>query len=253
MTDLVYRRIGRGRPLLFLHGSTLDHRMWHPQEVLADRFEVVSCDLRGFGRSPTPGGQFRHCDDVAALIDSLELGNVCVVGHSIGAHHALELALLRPDVVTGLVSVCMSGLSQDYPADELAMFAELKRLARTEGVDAAKRVWARSAWFTQARAHPMLAALLDDYLADYSGWYWLHDTPATKLDPPARAQLEFLEIPTLVIDGELDLDYNHRIASELVARIPEAALLRLPEVGHMASLEAPKIVTSAIRQFANLD
>ncbi len=251
LTDLVYQRTGRGRPLLFLHGATLDHRMWHPQLALADRFEVIVYDLRGFGKSPAPRKPFKHYEDAAALIDELGLSDVCVIGHSIGARFALELALARPDVITGLVSVCMSGLTQDYPDDVLAMFAELKRLARLESVELAKRTWARCGWFTQARANPAIAALLDDYLADYTGWYWTHDTPATNLDPPARDRLERLAVPTLVIDGELDLDYNHRIAATLANRIWHAELLRLPGIGHMASLEAAGQVTSAIGQLAN--
>lgn len=250
MTDLVVRRIGRGRPLLFLHGATLDHRMWHPQEVLADRFEIVTCDLRGFGRSPAPTGPFKHCEDVARVIDDLALRDVCVIGHSIGAHYALEVALLRPDAVTGLVSICMSGLTQDYPDDIQAMFAELKRLARTESVDAAKQLWSACGWFTQARANPELRALLERYLADYTGWYWLHDTPATNLVPSAVERLDQLAVPALVIDGEHDLDYNHRIAGVLATRIAGARLLRLP-VGHMASLEDAEAVTSAIGQHAS--
>jgi len=247
VTELTVQRIGKGRPLLFLHGATLDHRMWHPQLALADRFEIITCDLRGFGTSPAPTGHFKHCEDIAALIDELRLRDVCVIGHSIGAHYALEVSLLRPDAVTGLVSVCMSGLTQDYPADIVAMFGELKRLARTQSVDAAKAVWARCGWFTQARENSAIAALLDAYLRDYTGWYWLHDTPATNLVPPAIDRLEQLAVPTLVIDGALDLDYNHRIANVLASRIRNANLLRVP-VGHMASLEAADDVTRAIGQ-----
>src|SRR5262245_21991865 len=111
MTDLVVRRYGAGRPVLLIHGSTLDHRMWAPQLALADRFELIAYDMRGFGRSPAPAGPFTHHGDAAALLDELGLSNVIAIGHSIGAHTALELALARPDRVTGFVSVCMSGLA----------------------------------------------------------------------------------------------------------------------------------------------
>lgn len=252
MTDLVTHRSGRGNPLLFLHGSTLDHRMWHPQiAALADRFEVIAYDMRGFGRSPVPAGPFKHCEDASAVIDALGLRDVVVIGHSIGAFYALEVALMRPDAVRGLVSICMSGLgTPDYPPEIDAMFEELKLVARTRGVDVAKAIWARCGWFASARAKPELAALLDRYLADYSGWYWLHDTPATRLAPPAVERLEQLAMPALVIDGALDLDYNHAIANVLAGRLPRAELLRLPDIGHMASLEAPATITSAIARFA---
>lgn len=251
MSDLVVHRTGRGRPLLFLHGATLDHRMWAPQDVLADRFELITYDLRGFGRSPPPAGPFKHCEDASRLIDELGLTDIVVIGHSIGALYGLELALLRPDVVTGFVSVCMSGLgTPDFPPDILALFPELKQLARTVGVDAAKARWREVGWFTSGRAIPEVAELMDRYLEDYSGWYWLHDSPATNLDPPAVTRLEQLAMPVLVIDGGLDLDYNHAIADVLAARILDAQLLRLPHVGHMASLEDPATISAAIAKLA---
>jgi 3-oxoadipate enol-lactonase len=251
VSELVVHRRGRGRPLLFLHGATLDHRMWEPQQQLADRFEVITYDLRGFGRSPPPTEPFKHCADAAALIDELGLRDVLVIGHSIGALYGLELALLRPDAVTGFVSLCMSGLVQDYPSDVVAMFAELERLARSDRLADAKALWSRCGWFTSARAIPDVATLLDRYLADYSGWYWLHDTPATNLEPPARMRLAELAIPTLVVDGTLDLPYNHAIADQLVAEIKHARLLRLPDIGHMANLEAPATITAAIADAAS--
>jgi len=252
VTDLVYQRRGAGRPLLLLHGATLDHRMWDPQvAAFADRFEVVTCDLRGYGASPPPTGTFKHCEDVSGLIDELHLDNVIVVGHSIGGLYGLELSLLRPDAVTGFVALCMSGLGQpEFPADVQAMFGEIKTAARTVGVDAAKTIWKQCGWFASARAQPAIAALLDRYLADYSGWYWLHDSPAINLDPPAVTRLEQLAIPTLVIDGMLDLAYNHAIADILAIRIPKTELLRLEGVGHMASLEAPDAVNAAILRLA---
>jgi pimeloyl-ACP methyl ester carboxylesterase len=174
-----------------------------------------------------------------------------VVGHSIGGLYALELALARPDAVGGFVSLCMSGLGAPaYPDDVLAMFGELKAAARTRGVDAAKAIWSRSGWFTSGRGIPHVAALLDEYLADYSGWYWLHDSPATNLVPPALERLEQLAMPALVIDGALDLDYNHAIADILVQRLPRAELLRIPDAGHMASLERPDVINAAIARFA---
>ncbi len=252
MSALVYQRHGTGRPLLFIHGATLDHRMWEPQvAALSDRFTVVTCDLRGYGQSSPPTGPFKHCEDAGALIDELGLSDVVVIGHSIGGLYALELALSRPDVITGFVSVCMSGLGEpSFPEDVKAMFGEVRAAASERGLDAAKAIWARCGWFTSGRSNPDVATRLDQYLADYSGWYWLHDSPSENLDPPARTRLGELAIPTTVIDGMLDLGYNHAVATILAERIPNAHLIRIPNAGHMASMEAPDIVTGAIAELA---
>ncbi|HSN33108.1 MAG TPA: alpha/beta hydrolase, partial [Ideonella sp.] len=111
--QLYYESRGEGPTLLFVHGFTLDHRMWRRQAEALAGLRVVTCDLRGFGRSSPPGeAPFRHSDDLAALAGALGLAPLVVVGHSIGALYALELCLSRPELVVGFVSLCMSGLGR---------------------------------------------------------------------------------------------------------------------------------------------
>ncbi len=252
-TTLYYQEHGSGPALLFLHGAGLDHRMWRRQvDDLAARYRVITCDLRGYGRSAMPSGPFRHYEDASALIEHLGLDHVVVVGHSIGGLYGLELTLSRPDKVGGFVALCMSGLgSPEYGDDLLALFALLKLTAREQSVAAAKAFWRASGWFASARTQPALAAELDVMLDAYTGWYWSNDSPSQNLVPRALDQLEQLRLPVLVIDGELDLDYNHGVASVLAARIPNATLLRIPGAGHMASMEAPGVVAAAIDVLAS--
>src|SRR5689334_10247955 len=94
-TRLHFESRGSGPALLLLHGFTLDRRMWGPQlATLSTSFRVVAYDARGFGRSALPTSEpYRHCDDAAALVEALGLAPVVAVGHSIGGHQLLELAL----------------------------------------------------------------------------------------------------------------------------------------------------------------
>jgi pimeloyl-ACP methyl ester carboxylesterase len=252
-TRLHYDARGTGPALLFLHGFTLDRRMWRRQvEALSARFRVVSYDARGFGRSAMPGAEpYRHCDDAAALCEHLGIDRVVAVGHSIGAHQTLELALTRPGLVAGWVSVCAAGLASiPFPGDITTMFGAIRASAREQSVDAAKAIWAACGWFASAREAPAIAAELDEMLADYSGWHWTHDNPAKNIDPPAAERLADLRAPALVVTGARDLPYNDAVADALVARIANASALRLPRAGHMANMEAPDEVTSAIADFA---
>lgn len=189
-TRLYYEVRGAGRALLFLHGFTLDRRMWrHQVDELAKRYTVVTYDARGFGRSILPGPTpYRHCDDAAALCEHLGLTRVVAIGHSIGAHQMLEFALLRPDRVAGYVAMGMAGLGGIPFTDDITkMFSVVRQTAREAGIDAAKKIWGRNGWFAPARESSEIAVSLNEMLRDYSGWHWTHDNPAQNLDPPAAA------------------------------------------------------------------
>lgn len=251
-TRLVVERTGTGPSILFMHGATLDHRMWRAQVAgLADRFDVITYDLRGFGGSATPVPPFKHCEDAAALLEHLGIQRATVVGHSIGGLYALELALSRPDLVGALAAVCMSGLGEPtFPEAIVAKFGAIRQAAREQGVDAAKAIWKTTGWFDSAMQRPELAQELEAMLAGYSGIYWTADVSGSNIEPPARTRLSELRMPTLVIDGGQDLDYNHQIADILANRIAGAMLLRLPQAGHMANMEEPVLVNDAIAALA---
>jgi pimeloyl-ACP methyl ester carboxylesterase len=245
---------GDGPALLFLHGFTLDHRMWRPQvEALARGFRVVTYDARGFGRSALPSEEapYRHCDDAAALCAHLGLAPVVAVGHSIGAHQTLELALERPDLVAGWVAICSAGLDGVPFSDDLKrMFADMRQAARAGDLDAARDIWRRGAWFAPLRETPALAVLFDQILADYSCWHFTHRNPALDVAPAAAGRLAELRIPTLIVTGGRDLPYNEAVAARLRADIPGAVTLALARAGHMANLEDPDPVNAAIAALA---
>jgi pimeloyl-ACP methyl ester carboxylesterase len=100
-TRLHYARAGQGaRPIVLLHGWPEFWFAWEPVMArLADRFDLIAPDLRGFGDSPKPDrgpsdgvGPEVHAADLLALLDHLGLERVGIVGHDIGAHVAQAFA-----------------------------------------------------------------------------------------------------------------------------------------------------------------
>lgn len=245
---LFYERRGDGPTVLFIHGTSLDHRMWRPQvAALAPRYDVITYDGRGFGSSSLPTGPFCHYQDAAALLDHLGVERAIVVGHSSGGLYALELALARPALVAGL-ALLSSGLGggAPFPADLLALVTDLRTTATERGIEAARAIWRECVLFAPAREIPSVRDELDAMLTEYNGWYWLHGSPSANLTPPVHERLESIVVPTLVVDGGRDHAYNHAIADTLATRIPGAILLRLPHTGHMPSMEDPAAVTHAL-------
>jgi pimeloyl-ACP methyl ester carboxylesterase len=99
-------RIGIGEPLLLLHGWPEFWLTWEPVMTrLANRFQLIAPDLRGFGDSDKPAGPFGpdgHAADMVALLDALGVERIGVVGHDVGGAIMQPLARKMPERLTGL-------------------------------------------------------------------------------------------------------------------------------------------------------
>ncbi len=108
--NLAYDERGTDSPaFVFVHGWTCNRSFFAPQaEAFAKKHRVVSVDLRGHGSSDKPQGAYpisAYADDIAYLIDALNLGKVIAVGHSMGGITVLQLAVAHPERVAGIVTV----------------------------------------------------------------------------------------------------------------------------------------------------
>ena len=105
-----------GQPILFLHFSGANLRMWSAAApYFQDRYRLLLVDLRGHGRSSRPdsGYHLDHlADDLAALLDALDLPHAHVIGSSLGAEAGLALAANYPEKVSSLV--LDGALSSEY-------------------------------------------------------------------------------------------------------------------------------------------
>ncbi len=102
----------RGEVVLLLNGGMMTYRAWAPfVEGLLDRYRVLGCDFRGQLMSPGLGHPQleTHAEDVMALLDSLELDAVHVLGTSFGGEVALLLAAHYPERVRTLAVPTRSG------------------------------------------------------------------------------------------------------------------------------------------------
>ena len=113
-TDMAYIALGKGEPLVCIHGSLGDFRSWNPVlGPLSRHFRLIVPSLRRFfpeawdGRSTEKGGGgftiAQHTADVIAFIEGLKLGPVHLMGHSRGGHIAFRVAGARPDLIGKLV------------------------------------------------------------------------------------------------------------------------------------------------------
>ena len=85
-TRLYYEAAGAGFPVLFIHGFTLDTRMWDDQFIpLSKEYRVIRYDMRGFGQSALPTKeQYSQANDLEALLEHLGISDAAIIAHSRG-------------------------------------------------------------------------------------------------------------------------------------------------------------------------
>jgi len=108
-TELAYVELGKGDPIIFVHGGLQDYRMWSEHlPKFADRYRAIAYSRRNhFPSDVSPDGMpdgaaDAHGEDLAAFVRALGLSKVRIVAHSAGAHAALFFAAMNPDMIVSL-------------------------------------------------------------------------------------------------------------------------------------------------------
>jgi non-heme chloroperoxidase len=108
-TQLAYVELGRGEPVIFVHGGLQDYRMWLQHlPKFAGHYRVIAYSRRNnYPNETSPdglpdGAADAHGEDLAAFVRALGLSKVRIVAHSSGAHAALFFAAAHPDMVVSL-------------------------------------------------------------------------------------------------------------------------------------------------------
>ncbi|GBQ02358.1 hypothetical protein SSP531S_38170 [Streptomyces spongiicola] len=225
---LFFRTAGRGEALVFVHGFTLDSRLWSRQfEHFRSGFRVVAYDCRGFGRSSVPTGPYSPADDLRSVLDHLGIARAHLVGLSMGGRIAVDFATAHRGRVG---SLCLIGsdvggyrfsFDWDPPGGTLGEM---------------RAAWLAGAVFDGVRATPELLRSVREMVMDYSGFHWRAHDPREP-DRDAVHLLHRITARTLVVVGENDLPDFHAVAGLLADRIPRAGLTVVPGAGHLLPLE----------------
>ncbi|MEV5968504.1 alpha/beta hydrolase [Streptomyces sp. NPDC051921] len=250
-----------GPGVLLLHGLMGSASHWAPAaRRLAPCHRTVALDQRGHGRSEKPAtGPFTreaYVADAIAAVEGLGLGPVTLVGHSMGALTAWQLAAERPDLVRALVICDMRASAlgaasqrewQDWFRRWPVPFASLDAVRQWFGED---DPWverprpARGAFFAEVmteRPDGWRPAFDPDQMLT-SRETWVHDAHWDSL-----AQVR---CPTLVVRG-LDGELGRAEAQEMVRVLPHGAYAEIPDAGHLLHYEHADAWWEAVEPFLN--
>jgi len=235
---LYYEGAGEGEALVFLHGFTLDRRMWRPQvEYFRDKYHVITPDARGHGLSDAPLSGYSRADrvqDLAGLVDNLRIESFHLVGLSMGGATAIGYALEHQDRLKSLTLVSTGAAGYSVGKK----FPRLDQLAKDKGAAAALDKW-RSwslGWYQDDRRE--LREFLDSMMSEYSGAVWRDAMRGKYPREDDLGRVSRITVPTAIFSGSLDRVFVP-LAEQLHSLIMGSRLFMYPNVGHMVNLEQP--------------
>ena len=254
---------GGGVPVLLLHAGVADRRMWDPQwPALAAERDVIRVDLRGFGGSTlstAPGGSsFSHLDDVTGTLVELGVDTCHVVGASLGAGVATELALGGVVQVRTLLLCPPGGSLFGALTPDLREFIDAENDALERGdLDAAVQVNV-STWVIGPgrQASDVDPAVQDAVRRMQRRAFevtsdWGDDVEEVDPEPPTRERLAELRSPVHVLVGGHDLAATREAASRVCAAVPGATRTDWPDAAHLPSMEHPGRFLDLLRDWIN--
>lgn len=248
-------RIGASRAVL-LHGFTGSAEAWPPailSSVAASGLDPIPLDLPGHGRNRGASSPDAFTLDaaVASVADASDGGPL--IGYSMGGRIALHVASRQPELVSRLVLESASpGLrSERERAARIAHDAELAERILADGIEAFVDMWERLPIFASRKrlAAPVKAAVRARTLRnDPRSLAAALQGFGTGTLPSLWQHLPRIEVPTLLIAGELDVKFV-AIAEQMSALLPNGRLVVVPEAGHTVHLERPDAWCATVDEF----
>jgi 3-oxoadipate enol-lactonase len=247
--ETAWFEIGRGSPLVLIHGLADDHRLWRKTVPdLSLRHRVILYDVRGHGQSTigdADGTLGQLGADLARLMDVIGLERAAVAGFSLGGTIAMRLAIDHPDRVDVLFAVATSSRVGTAAAEWYAERAgqgnaELKSTIDRDTVD----------------AYHISPGELEEGLAirrqstqDPTGYRNAARAMAGLKTAPLDPELVKVRARTLIVCADLDQHCPPRAGEIIAAGIPDSTMEIILGSGHMLPAEKPQELAGLVVGF----
>ena len=250
MQDIYVGDIGKGFPIVLVHGFLGSSIMWEPQiNYLKKDYRVITPDLPGFGNSKKAQSKDNINEMAKTVLDCLkekDIDNFFLLGHSMGGMIVQEIAKLAGKKIEKLICYG-TGASGNIPGRFETINESRNRLKKDGLVSTAYRI--AKTWFIEGDKSKYF------YLCDEAG-------KATTLEAADNAlvamenwngveNLKNIKIPTIIIWGDKDKAYNFNQVDTLNKKIPNNKMLIFKGCSHNVHLERPDEFNQCVHEFLN--
>ena len=266
-TRLYYETMGKGRPIMFMHGGLgVDHTFFLPWlEPLADEFQLIFYDHRGNGRSERPETlqgvtHDTWAADADALRQHLGLDKMVLLGHSYGGFLCLEYALRYQQHLAGLIPLCTA---PDFSNSQVALdnalarstpeMAEtvLKGLSNPFPDDAAYATFMHTIMPLYFKNTENAKRMPDGELYSYSSLAHNYAFSTTVPAYNVSDKISSIKVPTLVISGADDWITPSAEGYRIHQAISGSDFVVFQQSGHMPFIEEQDAFLKLIREWVN--
>ena len=238
--------------LVFLHGIGGGHAAWERQLPFFESrgHQVLAWDAPGYGGAPpvAPYSFENVARSLESAIDALNAGPVVLVGHSMGGMIAQEGYAYFPQKIRALAltftSAAFGGSSSDFAQSFIDARIKPLDLGRTMD-EIAARLMPTMHGGASDPSGLMLAARIMAGVPP--GTYRQAVAMLTTFD--RRAQLERIQVPTLVMAGSDDMIAPAAVMERMAKKIPGADYVCLPGCGHLGPMDQPKVFNDTLLAF----
>lgn len=242
--SLHYSVYGSGKSIILIHGNFMDSRIWEYQiKDLSNKNQVVSYDLRGYGKSDIPSSSFSHVDDLKSLMEYLDIDEATLIGSSLGGSIAIDFALKYPTLVQKLILIAPALTGYKYPF-RLNIEAMQNLLAKkTKGTQAAIDKFINNPYWEYMFPAPENKAareLVIEIVKNERNFYSWNPSLYKAADVKAMHRLGDIEIPSLVVLSDRDKEFNIKAGSYIHKNIKNSKKYVMSNCGHLPFVEKPQ-------------
>lgn len=243
---------GDGPAILFVHGFPLDRTMWRHLVAPLTGWQRIAPDLRGMGLSDVPeSGSYsmaEYADDLAALLEKLDVEEAVICGLSMGGYIALEFMRRHRAMVRALV-LTNTRAEADTPEgqasrDEMIEMVEAKGSEGLTDVMLPKLLCPSS-----LSAMPQVVEHVRTMIAGSPDAGVTGALRAMKERPDSMGFLQEIDVPTLVVTGREDQLIPVEHSRTMAQAITGAQYTVIPESGHLTPMEQPIATSRVIGEF----